>query len=78
MSLTQEAEYVGLSLVSRGTELFVVGEKYSRARDIHDQYEGTRQGGISPSGSHQQESDLHELHKVEIIALRLQIAEQQA
>ena len=32
--------------------MFIVGEKYSRARDIHDQYGGTRQSGISPSGSH--------------------------
>ena len=52
MSLTLEAEYVGLSLASRGIEMFNVGEKYSRARDIHDQYGGTRQSGISPSGSH--------------------------
>jgi 5-methylcytosine-specific restriction protein A len=32
--------------------MFVVGKKYSRAKDIHDQYGGTRQSGISPSGSH--------------------------
>ena len=52
MSLTLEAGYVGLSQASRGIEMFNVGEKYSRARDIHDQYGGTRQSGISPSGSH--------------------------
>lgn len=43
---------MGLSQVSRGTKMFVVGDEYSRARDIHDQYGGTRQSGISPSGSH--------------------------
>jgi hypothetical protein len=32
--------------------MFVVGQKYSRAKDIHDKYGGTRQSGISPSGSH--------------------------
>jgi len=32
--------------------MFVVGKRYSRAKDIHDQYGGTRQSGISPSGSH--------------------------
>ena len=32
--------------------MFVVGDKYSRAKDIHDRYGGTRQSGISPSGSH--------------------------
>lgn len=31
--------------------MFVVGEKYSRARDIHDRYGGTRQSGISASAS---------------------------
>ena len=41
-----------LSRVSRGIEMFVVGKRYSRAKDIHDQYGGTRQSGISPSGSH--------------------------
>jgi 5-methylcytosine-specific restriction protein A len=43
---------VKLSRVSRGIAMFVVGKKYSRAKDIHDQYGGTRQSGISPSGSH--------------------------
>ena len=32
--------------------MFVIGKQYSRARDIHDQYGGTRQSGISPSGTH--------------------------
>ena len=32
--------------------MFIAGKKYSRAKDIHDQYGGTRQSGISPSGSH--------------------------
>lgn len=32
--------------------MFIVGEKYNRARDIHDQYGGTRQSGISPSKSY--------------------------
>lgn len=31
--------------------MFVVGEKYTRATDIHDQYGGGRQSGISPSSS---------------------------
>ena len=52
MSLTREVGCVALSQVSRGTEMFIVGEKYSRAKDIHDQYGGTRQSGISPSRSH--------------------------
>ena len=52
MLLTPEVGFVGLSQVSRGTEMFVVGQKYSRAKDIHDQYGGTRQSGISPSASH--------------------------
>lgn len=43
MSLTLGVECVGLSQASRGTEMFVVGDKYSRAKDIHDQYGGTRQ-----------------------------------
>ena len=32
--------------------MFVVGESYSRAKDIHDQFGGSRQSGISPSKSH--------------------------
>ncbi|WP_439508961.1 HNH endonuclease [Yoonia sp.] len=32
--------------------MFIVGQKYSRAADIHDQYGGTRQSGISSSASH--------------------------
>ena len=32
--------------------MFVVGQKYSRAIDIHDKYGGGRQSGISPSASH--------------------------
>ena len=32
--------------------LFIVGEKYSRRKDIHDRYGGGRQSGISPSSSH--------------------------
>jgi len=34
-----------------GVGMFVVGEKYRRARDIHDRYGGTRQSGISASAS---------------------------
>lgn len=52
MSLIPEVGYVGLFQVSRGIEMFVIGQKYSRAADIHDQYGGTRQSGISPSASH--------------------------
>lgn len=29
--------------------LFKIGREYSRKRDIHDRYKGSRQGGISPS-----------------------------
>lgn len=52
MLITPVAGSVGLSQLSRGTEMFVVGQKYSRSKDIHDKYGGTRQSGISPSGSH--------------------------
>ena len=52
MSLTLGAECVGLSQANKGIRMFIIGEKYSRAKDIHDQYGGTRQSGISPSGSH--------------------------
>ena len=43
---------MGSSQADKGIKMFIVGEKYSRAKDIHDQYGGTRQSGISPSGSH--------------------------
>jgi len=32
--------------------MFIVGKKYNRARDIHDQFGGTKQSGISPSAVH--------------------------
>jgi 5-methylcytosine-specific restriction protein A len=32
--------------------MFIVGQKYSRAKDIHDRFGGGRQSGISSSASH--------------------------
>lgn len=32
--------------------MFVIGQKYNRAADIHDNFGGGRQSGISPSASH--------------------------
>ena len=46
MSLTPKVGCVGLSQVSRDIEMFIKGEKYSRAKDIHDQYGEIRQSKI--------------------------------
>ena len=32
--------------------MFVVGEKYSRSKDIHDKFGGNRQSGIASCASH--------------------------
>ena len=52
MSRTLEVVLGASFLESKGIKMFVVGESYNRAKDIHDQFGGSRQSGISPSKSH--------------------------
>ena len=46
MSITLEVVLGASFLESKGIKMFVVGESYDRAKDIHDQFGGARQSGI--------------------------------
>ena len=46
MSITLDVVLGASFLESKGIKMFVVGQSYDRAKDIHDQFGGARQSGI--------------------------------